>query len=83
MRIDERRKRFRRDLHLLQLATSPREFRDAWALFKAHYTLNRELVIVVEYIQDTWIDSGLENWFEGFQKGFLSTNNSGLLEKST
>ena len=59
----------------LQLATSPREFRDAWGLFKAHYTPNRELAAVVQYIQETWVDSGLENWFEGFQKGFPSTNN--------
>ena len=36
VRNEERRKRFRRDLHLLQLVTSPREFRDAWAFFKAH-----------------------------------------------
>ena len=47
VRNEERRKRFRQDLHLLQLATSPREFRDAWGLFKAHYTPNRELVAVV------------------------------------
>ena len=75
MRNEEKRKGFRRDLHLLQLATSPREFRDAWGLFKAHYTPNRELAAVVQYIQETWIDSGLGNWFEGFQKGFPSTNN--------
>ena len=75
VRNEERRKRFRRDFHLFQLATSPREFRDAWGLFKAHYTPNRELAVVVPYIQETWIDFGLGNWFEGFQKGFPSTNN--------
>ena len=53
VRNEERRKRFRRDLHLLQLATSPREFREAWGLFKAHYTPNRELAAVVQYIQET------------------------------
>ena len=53
VRNEERRKRFRRDLHLLQLATSLREFREAWGLFKAHYTPNRELAAVVQYIQET------------------------------
>ena len=75
MRNEEGRKSFRKDLHLLQLATSVREFREAWGLFKTHYTPNRELATVVQYIQETWIDFGLKNWFEGFQKGFPSTNN--------
>ena len=34
----DRRNRFRRDLFVLQLATSPTEFKDVWALFKAHYS---------------------------------------------
>ena len=75
VRNEERRKKFRRNLHLPQLETHPREFRDAWGLFKAHYTPNRELAAVVQYIQETYIDSGLKNWFEDFQKGFSSTNN--------
>ena len=49
----ERRNRFMWDLHLLHLATSPREFQDAWGLFKAHYTSNREFAAMVEYIQET------------------------------
>ena len=47
VRNEGRRKRFRWDLHLLYLATSPREFRDAWDLFKAHYTPNKELTTMV------------------------------------
>ena len=50
LRNEERRKRFRRYLHLLQLAISPREFRDAWGLVKAHYAPNRELAAVLQYI---------------------------------
>ena len=38
-------------------------------------TSNRELEVVVQYIQETWIDFGLENWFEGFQEGFPSIYN--------
>ena len=30
---------------------------------------------MVQYNQETWIDFGLVNWFEGFQKEFPSTNN--------
>ena len=33
----DRKNRFRRDLFVLHLATSPAEFKDVWALFKAHY----------------------------------------------
>ena len=71
----DRRNRFRRDLFVLQLATSPAEFKDAWALFKDHYSRAQQLGGIVEYIQQTWIDSDLGNWFEGFQNGFPSTNN--------
>ena len=39
----DRRNRFRRDLFVLQLATSPAEFKDAWALFKDHYSRAQQL----------------------------------------
>ena len=63
VRSEERRKRFSRDFHLLYLVTSRRKFRDILSLFKAHYNPNRELVAMVPYIQEIWIDLGLENWF--------------------
>ena len=71
----DKRNRFRRDLFVLQLATNPTEFKDAWARFKDHYSRAQQLGGIVEYIQQTWIDSDLGNWFEGFHNGFPSTNN--------
>ena len=46
----DRRNRFRRDLFVLCLATNLAVFKDAWALFKAHYNCSQELGGIVEYI---------------------------------
>ena len=46
----DKRNRFRRDLFVLQLATSPMEFKDVWALFKAHYSCSQQLVGIIQYI---------------------------------
>ena len=71
----DKRNRFRRDLFVLQLAPGLAEFKDAWALFKTHYSRAQQLGGIVEYIQQNYTDFDLGNWFEGFQNGFPSTNN--------
>ena len=53
VRNEERRKRFRPDLYLLQLVTSPREFEDAWALSKvlqALFLSSRLLVVLLQLL---------------------------------
>ena len=49
----DKRNRFRRGLFVPQLATSLVELKDAWALFRAHYSCAEQFGGIVEYIQQT------------------------------
>ncbi|EEQ97670.1 hypothetical protein Pmar_PMAR009629 [Perkinsus marinus ATCC 50983] len=64
-----------RDLQYIQLSSTSPAFFNHFDLMEKKYASNPEGKAVMDYIRESWIDSKLNGWYEGFAPRLPSTNN--------